>query len=64
MGFSWGGYESLILGVFDVNRIRTINKWDDSKPLLRLHIGLEDTEDLIVDLQNAFGRYHQALSYK
>ncbi len=62
MGFSWGGYESLILGVFDVNRIRTINKWDDSKPLLRLHIGLEDTEDLIADLQDAFGRYHQALS--
>ncbi|WP_192022556.1 cystathionine beta-lyase [Shewanella sp. WPAGA9] len=57
MGFSWGGYESLILGVFGINKLRTATQWDSSKPLIRLHIGLEDPEDLIADLTAAFERY-------
>lgn len=61
MGFSWGGYESLILAEFGIERIRTATQWDSSKPMFRVHIGLEDTEDLIADLEAAFGRYHAAL---
>ncbi|MCH1918853.1 cystathionine beta-lyase [Shewanella sp. A3A] len=61
MGFSWGGYESLILAEFGIERIRTATQWDSSKPMFRVHIGLEDTEDLIADLEAAFDRYHAAL---
>ena len=61
MGFSWGGFESLILGVFGIDKIRSATLWDSSKPLIRLHIGLEDTQDLIADLEHAFERYHQVL---
>ncbi len=61
MGFSWGGYESLILAEFGIERIRTATQWDSSKPMFRVHIGLEDTEDLIADLEAAFGRYNAAL---
>jgi len=61
MGFSWGGYESLILGVFGIDKIRSATQWDSSKPLIRLHIGLEDTQDLIADLERGFERYHQIL---
>ncbi|WP_417763149.1 cystathionine beta-lyase [Shewanella sp.] len=61
MGFSWGGYESLILAEFGIERIRTATQWDSSKPMFRVHIGLEDTEDLIADLDAAFARYHAAL---
>ncbi|BDM64625.1 cystathionine beta-lyase [Shewanella sp. NFH-SH190041] len=58
MGFSWGGYESLILAVNNIDRIRTATQWDKSKPLLRLHIGLEDPEDLIADLSHGFAQFH------
>lgn len=61
MGFSWGGYESLILAEFGIENIRTATQWDSSKPMFRVHIGLEDTEDLIADLDAAFTRYHAAL---
>ncbi|GGP83744.1 cystathionine beta-lyase [Shewanella ulleungensis] len=64
MGFSWGGFESLILGVFGINNIRTATQWDSSKPLIRLHIGLEDTDDLIADLDAAFERYNAVLTSK
>jgi cystathionine beta-lyase len=62
MGFSWGGFESLILGVFGIDKIRSATQWDSSKPLIRLHIGLEDAEDLIADLERAFERYNQAIA--
>ncbi|WP_351089126.1 cystathionine beta-lyase [Shewanella sp. S1-49-MNA-CIBAN-0167] len=62
MGFSWGGFESLILGVFGINKIRTATQWDSSKPLLRLHIGLEDADDLIADLDAAFSRYNAVIN--
>ncbi|WP_350433105.1 cystathionine beta-lyase [Shewanella sp. H8] len=61
MGFSWGGFESLILAVSGINNIRTATQWDSSKPLIRLHIGLEDTDDLIADLDAAFSRYNAIL---
>ena len=61
MGFSWGGYESLILGVFGIDKIRTATTWDSKKPLIRLHIGLENVDDLIADLEAGFERFNTAL---
>lgn len=56
MGFSWGGFESLILPS-DPTTARTATKWAAPGPLLRLHIGLEDTDDLIADLEAGLNRY-------
>lgn len=61
MGFSWGGYESLILPVFGIEKLRTVTTWDSKKPLIRLHIGLENVDDLIADLEAGFERFNAAL---
>ena len=53
IGFSWGGYESLIVPS-DPASIRTATGWSDSDPLVRLSIGLEDPTDLIADLERGF----------
>ena len=53
IGASWGGYESLVLPV-DLTKVRTRQDWRLNGPMMRLHIGLEDPEDLISDLSNAF----------
>jgi cystathionine beta-lyase len=50
IGFSWGGYESLALPVHP-HRTASTPPGDN---LVRLHIGLEDPEDLIEDLANSF----------
>ncbi len=55
MGWSWGGFESLIIPTYP-ERTRTATKWDAGGPCLRLHIGLEDSEDLIADLAGGFAR--------
>lgn len=54
MGYSWGGYESLIIPA-DPRSIRTATDWTGGR-LLRLHIGLEDPGDLIDDLEKGFER--------
>ncbi|MBP6519494.1 MULTISPECIES: cystathionine beta-lyase [unclassified Shewanella] len=64
MGFSWGGYESLILGIFGIEKIRSATQWNASKPLIRLHIGLEDPADLIADLSAGFERFNAVLAAK
>jgi cysteine-S-conjugate beta-lyase len=56
MGFSWGGFESLIL-VTNVAQNRTAEPWKSEGPLLRLHIGLEHIDDLIADLDAGLKRY-------
>ena len=56
IGFSWGGYESLILPA-DPARVRTATRWQAEGPLLRLHIGLEDPDDLIADLAAGLERF-------
>lgn len=56
MGFSWGGYESLILPS-DPSGARSVTKWAANGPLIRLHIGLEDPDDLIADLEGGLARY-------
>jgi cystathionine beta-lyase len=55
MGFSWGGYESLILPV-EPQRLRSVSRWEAQGPCLRLHIGLEDVDDLTADLDAGFAR--------
>jgi cystathionine beta-lyase len=53
MGFSWGGYESLVI-LFDCAEYRTATQWSPGGHTLRFHIGLEDTGDLIADLERGF----------
>jgi cysteine-S-conjugate beta-lyase len=53
MGFSWGGFESLIVP-FDCEGYRTATKWSPGGPTLRLHIGLENVDDLKTDLDRGF----------
>lgn len=53
MGFSWGGFESLIVPC-DPQLERRRSPGHRSGPLLRLSVGLEDTADLIADLEQAF----------
>ena len=55
MGYSWGGFESLILP-FDPSAYRTATPWHAEGPALRLHVGLEDFGDLKADLDAGFGR--------
>jgi cystathionine beta-lyase len=59
IGFSWGGFESLALPV-DPAPIRTATRWEAEGPLVRLHIGLEDPDDLIADLEAGLKRFESA----
>ena len=58
MGYSWGGFESLLIP-FDPSSYRTATTWDAAGPSLRIHIGLEDTDDLITDLETGLNAMHQ-----
>ena len=55
MGYSWGGYESLMIPVVLLRQLGP-----ERGPLLRLHIGLEDVEDLLEDLAEGFKRFDNA----
>ncbi|HET9751070.1 MAG TPA: cystathionine beta-lyase [Casimicrobiaceae bacterium] len=55
MGWSWGGFESLIIPTWP-ERSRTVTTWNPGGPSLRLAIGLEDPQDLIEDLQDGLAR--------
>ncbi|HEY1328260.1 MAG TPA: cystathionine beta-lyase [Casimicrobiaceae bacterium] len=57
MGWSWGGFESLVIPTYP-ERTRSITQWRRDGPCLRLHIGLEDPDDLIEDLAAGLGRLH------
>ncbi len=61
MGYSWGGFESLVMSFYDLKRERDLNLWDDYGPLVRLHVGLEDVDDLIADLDYGLAHYKKAL---
>jgi cystathionine beta-lyase len=56
IGYSWGGFESLAVPA-DVESLRTVTNRDYGGPLVRLHVGLEDPDDLIADLANALALY-------
>lgn len=55
MGFSWGGYESLILPVYP-SKMRSATTWPHPGPAVRIHAGLEDPDDLIADLAAGLAR--------
>ncbi len=55
MGWSWGGFESLIIPIFP-ETVQTATRWDPGGPCLRVAIGLEDPDDLIADLADGFAR--------
>ena len=56
MGFSWGGFESLILPVNGLERLRTATPWKEEGRVIRVHIGLEDVDDLIEDLAQGLAK--------
>lgn len=58
MGYSWGGFESLILPA-DPTPLRTASPWSAEGTLIRIHAGLEDPGDLIADLEAGFARLTQ-----
>ena len=53
IGYSWGGANSLAVP-YRIAQMRS--GWDKAGQLVRLNIGLEDTNDLIADLQQALSR--------
>jgi cystathionine beta-lyase len=53
LGYSWGGFESLVIP-FDCTKYRTATQWAPGGPTLRFHVGLEDSGDLIADLERGF----------
>lgn len=57
MGWSWGGYESLVV---PLDPVRTATKWQTNGPAMRFHIGLENVEDLKADLDAGFERLRAA----
>ena len=59
MGYSWGGFESLVIP-FDPSPHRTATKWIDAGPALRFHIGLDAVDDLQSDLAAGFDRMRRA----
>ncbi|MFM2484243.1 cystathionine beta-lyase [Celerinatantimonas yamalensis] len=63
IGFSWGGFESLILGHMPehIAHLRSVTDWQQTGPLIRVHIGLEDTQDLIEDLDRGLARLAEHL---
>jgi len=58
MGYSWGGYESLIV---PSHIHRTATKFGDEGKLIRIHAGLEDMNDLIADLEQGFAKMRAAV---
>ena len=59
MGYSWGGFESLLIP-FDCRACRTVTAWNPGGFALRIQVGLEDVEDLKSDLRAGFDRLARA----
>ena len=57
LGYSWGGYESLIV---PAHIRRTAGTFAAEGPVLRIHAGLEDPDDLLADLERGFRRLREA----
>ncbi len=60
MGYSWGGFESLVIPTGGHSVVRTASDWQPAGPSLRFHAGLENVDDLIADLDAGFQRLAQA----
>ena len=61
LGFSWGGYESLAIVCIPQLK-RTAEPLGLEGPLIRLHVGLEDPDDLIADLEAGFAAMAKSAS--
>lgn len=59
MGASFGGFESLAIPM-NPKPFRSASRWKVNGPYLRLHVGLEDPQDLIEDLERGFARFAAA----
>lgn len=59
MGYSWGGFESLLIPI-EPAAIRTATNWEEEGQVMRIHIGLEDVDDLIADLEAGLDRLKDA----
>ena len=57
MGYSWGGFESLIV---PAHIHRPASQRHDDGPVIRIHAGLENPDDLIADLEAGFERMRKA----
>ena len=57
IGFSWGGYESLIIPISNLKPTKKLSK--KSEYWFRIHVGLESCSDLINDLEKAFKNYEK-----
>ena len=55
MGYSWGGYESLIVPTYP-EKVRSATPWNEAGPAIRIHAGLEDADDLQADLEAGLKR--------
>ncbi|MGD9945404.1 MAG: PLP-dependent aspartate aminotransferase family protein, partial [Burkholderiaceae bacterium] len=53
IGASWGGFESLVQPINPGSQ-RTATTWAPAGNSVRIHVGLEDADDLIDDLSGAF----------
>jgi cystathionine beta-lyase len=52
LGYSWGGYESLVMPARWSGLKRSVRPWTGSQ-LVRLHVGLEPVDELWADLEAA-----------
>ncbi|ADO48285.1 cystathionine beta-lyase [[Enterobacter] lignolyticus] len=55
IGASWGGFESLVLPA-NVQGARSATDWSQHGQFIRLHIGLEDVNDLLTDLEQGLNK--------
>jgi cysteine-S-conjugate beta-lyase len=63
LGFSWGGFESL--AILSDPQVRNPGRgWKADGPLLRLHVGLEEPDDLIADLRAGLDAFAAACEDK
>ena len=60
IGSSWGGYESLVTAP-NIAALRTATSWANDGPVIRLHIGLDDPDDLITDIAQGFAAMMKAM---
>ena len=59
MGASWGGYESLMIPA-SPNTSRSATRWEIEGQCMRIHVGLEDPDDLIADIEAGLERLNKA----
>ena len=52
IGYSWGGFESLAI-YHDISKSRNFYNFGKNEHIVRIHVGLEDPQDLINDLKNS-----------